>query len=314
MHAGGLPPPMEMSTPPRPLRLALGPLTYYWPREKTLEFYRQALDWPVDIVYLGETVCSRRHELRQADWLDLAATFAAAGKEAVVSTYELIETDADLRIMRSVVENGRFTVEANDMGAVKLLAHRGPFVAGLFLNVYNAETLKLLAECGARRWVAPVELAAKALREVVEAAPDVETELFSYGRLPLAASARCFTARYHNLTKDHCDYRCLQDPEGMLVKTREGEPFMVLNGVQTQSARVQNLLPWLDDVRAAGVDVLRLSPQHEGMADVVAIFAQAARGSLDAQAASASLAQVMPAEACDGYWHGVAGMKLGVPA
>ena len=96
-----------MSTPPRPLRIALGPLTYYWPRDKTLEFYRQALDWPVDIVYLGETVCSRRHELRQSDWLELAATFAAVGKEAVVSTYELIETDADLRIMRSVVGSSK---------------------------------------------------------------------------------------------------------------------------------------------------------------------------------------------------------------
>ena len=305
---------MEMSTPPRPLRIALGPLTYYWPRDKTLAFYRQALDWPVDIVYLGETVCSRRHELRQADWLELAATFAAAGKEAVVSTYELIETDADLRIMRSVVENGRFTVEANDMGAVKLLAGRGPFVAGPFLNVYNPETLKLLAECGAKRWVAPVELSAKALREVVQASPGIETELFAYGRLPLAASARCFTARYHNLTKDHCDYRCLADPEGMLVKTREGEPFMVLNGVQTQSARVQNLLPWMDDVRAAGVDLLRVSPQPEGMAEVVAIFAGAARGTLDAEAARSALAQVMPGEACDGYWHGVAGMRQGAPA
>lgn len=303
-----------MSTPPRPLRLALGPLTYYWPRDKTLEFYREALDWPVDVVYLGETVCSRRHELRQADWLELAATFAAAGKEAVVSTYELIETDADLRTMRSVVENARFTVEANDMGAVKLLAGRGPFVAGPFLNVYNPETLEILAECGAKRWVAPVELSAKGLREVVEASPGIETELFAYGRLPLAASARCFTARYHNLTKDRCDYRCLNDPEGMLVRTREGEPFMVLNGVQTQSARVQNLLPWIDEVRAVGVDVLRLSPQHEGMSEVVAIFAEVARGSIDARAANASLAQVMPAEACDGYWHGVAGMKLGAAA
>lgn len=303
-----------MTPPRRPLRIALGPMTYYWPRERTLAFYREALDWPIDIVYLGETVCSRRHELRQADWLELAAAFAAAGKEAVVSTYELIETDADLRTMRSVVENGRFTVEANDMGAVHLLAGKEPFVAGPFLNVYNPETLALLKECGAKRWVAPVELSQKGVREVVAESPGIETELFTYGRLPLAASARCFTARYHNLTKDHCDYRCLQDPEGMLVSTREGQPFMVLNGVQTQSARVQNLLPWIDDVRAIGVDVLRLSPQAQAMSEVVAIFAGAARGTLDAQSANASLAQVMPAEACDGYWHGVAGMSLGVPA
>jgi O2-independent ubiquinone biosynthesis protein UbiV len=305
---------MEMTDPPPALRIALGPLTYYWPREQTLDFYRRALDWPIDIVYLGETVCSRRHELRQADWLELAAAFAASGKEAVVSTYELIETDADLRTMRSVVENGRFTVEANDMGAVHLLAGRVPFVAGPFLNVYNAATLRLLAECGAKRWVAPVELSAQGVRDVVDEAPGVETELFAYGRLPLAASARCFTARYHNLTKDHCDYRCLQDPEGMLVSTRDGEPFMVMNGVQTQSARVQNLLPYLDMARGIGVDVLRLSPQPRGMDEVVAIFAQAARRSIDSATAVASLARVMPAEGCDGYWHGVAGMRLGAPA
>lgn len=298
---------------PRPPRLALGPLTYYWPREQVLEFYRQALEWPVDIVYLGETVCSRRHELRFADWLEIAERVADAGKEAVVSTFELIETDADLRAMRSVVENGRFTVEANDMGAVRLLSGRGPFVAGPFLNVYNAATLEMLAECGARRWVAPVELSSKALGEVVAAGPEIETEVFAYGRLPLAVSARCFTARYHNLTKDHCDYRCLQDPQGMLLKTRDGEPFLVLNGVQTQSARVHSLLPWIAEAVSLGTDVLRLSPQPEGMGEVATIFAAAVAGALDPDAAGARLAQVMPAEACDGYWHGGAGMEHRVP-
>ena len=296
-----------------PARIALGPLTYYWPREQVLDFYRQALDWPVDVVYLGETVCSRRHELRAADWLDLAQRVADAGKEAVLSTFELIETDADLRAMRAVATNGRFKVEANDMGAVRLLAGRGPFVAGPFLNVYNPATLDLLAECGATRWVAPVELSGAGVRDVVAQSVAIETEVLAYGRLPLAISARCFTARYHNLTKDHCDYRCLRDPQGLLVSSREGEPFVVLNGVQTQSARVQNLLPYLAEAFAAGVGVLRLSPQPEGMAEVVSIFAQAARGALDASQAAASLAQVMPEAACDGYWHGAAGMERRAP-
>jgi len=312
MHAGGLPPPMEMTARPA-LRLALGPLTYYWPRAKALEFYRQALEWPVDIVYLGETVCSRRHELRQADWLEIAELVAEAGKEPVLSTYELIETDADLRTMRSVVENGRFKVEANDMGAVHLLAGRGPFVAGPFLNVYNPATLQFLAQCGATRWVAPVELSGKSMGEVVAQGPKIETELFSYGRLPLAVSARCFTARYHNLTKDHCDYRCLQDPEGMLLSSRDGEPFLVLNGVQTQSARVQSLLPWIGEAASLGANVLRLSPQAEGMGEVAAIFAAAAAGTLEPGAAGERLAQVMPAVACDGYWHGGAGMEHRTP-
>lgn len=290
-------------------RLALGPLTYYWPRARTLAFYEQALEWPVDVVYLGETVCSRRHELRLADWIEIAERVSAAGKEAVIGTYELIETDADLRMMRSVVENGRFRVEANDMGAVHLLAGRGPFVAGPFLNVYNAETLDVLAEAGATRWVAPVELSAAGLAALLADAPEgIETEVFAWGHLPLAVSARCFTARYHNLSKDHCDYRCLDDPEGMTLSTQEGEAFLVLNGVQTQSARIQNLLPWVDDCRALGVDVLRLSPQPNGMPEVVEAFAAAVRGE-DCGSCAARLAQALPAQYCDGYWHGRAGMS-----
>ncbi|HSN22035.1 MAG TPA: U32 family peptidase [Usitatibacter sp.] len=299
-----------MTAAPASPRIALGPLTYYWPRGRTLDFYSRALSWPVDIVYLGETVCSRRHELRLADWIDLAGRFADAGKEAVLSTYELIENDADLRIMRQVVENGRFRVEANDMGAVRLLSGRVPFVSGPFLNVYNASTLELLAECGAMRWVAPVELSGAGLRDVLSATTaNIETELFAFGRLPLAVSARCFTARYHNLSKDHCEYRCIEDPEGLALTTQDGEPFLVLNGVQTQSARVQNLLPFLPEALAMGVNVLRLSPQPERMEEAVEAFAAAVRGDLDAVEASRRLASAMPAAPCDGYWHGRAGME-----
>ncbi len=98
---------------------------------------------PVDIVYLGETVCSRRHELRLDDYLEIADRLADAGKEVVLSTLTLIESESDLKALRRMVENGRCTVEANEMGAVRLLAERQrAFVAGPTLNVFNAETLK----------------------------------------------------------------------------------------------------------------------------------------------------------------------------
>lgn len=294
----------------KPFRLALGPLLYYWPRDTALAFYEEAAGWPVDIVYLGETVCSRRRELRMDDWLGIAGRLADAGKEVVFSTFELIETDADLRAMRSVVENGRFRVEANDMGAVNLLAGKAPFIAGPFLNVYNAATLALLAELGATRWVAPVELSAAGLRDVLAEVPKgIETEVFAYGRLPLAASARCFTARYHNLTKDHCEYRCIEHPDGMLLSTQDDQPFLVLNGVQTQSARVQNLLPELDEAAAIGADVLRISPQSQGTAEIVRLFDLASKKEIAADQALAELNALMPSGGCDGYWHGRPGIE-----
>ena len=60
------------------MKLSLGPLLYYWPREDVLAFYDEAASWPVSRIYLGETVCSRRHLLRLSDWLDLAEKLAAS--------------------------------------------------------------------------------------------------------------------------------------------------------------------------------------------------------------------------------------------
>ena len=228
----------------------------------------------------------------------------------VLSTSELIESDADLRTMHAVVDNGTFRVEANDMAAVRALAGKGPFVAGPFLNVYNADTLALLAGLGAARWVAPVELSRDGLAAVVAEGPaGIETEVFAYGRLPLAVSARCFTARYNNLTKDHCEFRCIEHPDGLALDTQDGEPFLVLNGVQTQSASVQSLLPVLDEARGGGRGRSCASrPSRSGTGEVIAIFRDAVNGARSPGEAAARLAPLMPAAACDGYWHGKPGI------
>ena len=200
------------------MKLSLGPPLYYWSREDTLAFYEQAAGWAVDVVYLGETVCSRRHLLRLSDWLELGERLAAAGKQVVLSTQTLIESESDLKALRKLVADGRFLVEANEWGAVRLLAGKAvAFVAGPTLNAYNPDTLALLGELGAMRWVPPVEMS----RDMLAAMPRVgamETELFAYGRLPLAFSARCFTARHYNLQKDDCQFRCLDHPDGLTMR------------------------------------------------------------------------------------------------
>ncbi|MCC6379481.1 MAG: U32 family peptidase [Burkholderiales bacterium] len=290
------------------MKLSLGPLAYYWPRQSVLDFYAAVAEAPVDVVYLGETVCSRRHELRADDWIEIAEMLAAAGKEAILSTLPLIEAEADLRLVRRLAAQDRFRVEANDMGAVRQLAQRGgglPFVAGSSLAVYSARTLALLAREGASRWVSPPELSAGALaRLVAEAPPGVETEVLAHGRLPLAWSARCFTARHHGLQKDSCEYRCLGVADGLALKTREGEPFLTVNGTQTQSAGVHTLLAELPSLEAAGVDVVRVMPQGEGTLDVLAAFREAIDGRQAPSAAFASIASKLPGSPCNGFWHG----------
>jgi collagenase-like PrtC family protease len=294
-----------------PLTLSLGPLLYYWSRDDVLAFYDEAKRWPLARVYLGESVCSRRHLLRLPDWLDLAEHLAAAGKQVVLSSQTLIESESDLKTLRRIVGDGRFQVEANEWGAVRLLSEAGvPFVAGPTLNVYNPETLDVLAGLGAQRWLPPVEMSRDALASLLQRAPaNMETEVFAYGKLPLAYSARCFTARHYNLPKDDCQFRCLDHPDGLPLSTREGEPFLTLNGIQTQSAGVYNLIGELPALRELGIASLRLSPQSRHMGRVVEAFQAALAG--DTHAAD-TLTHILPGPPVDGYWHGRAGLDYGM--
>ena len=290
------------------MQLTLGPVPYYWPKARLDAFHDAIAAAPIDRVYLGEAVCSRRHEYRTDDWLEAAARLADAGKEIVLSSQVLMESESDLRALRRFAANGRFLLEANDMGAVHTIAGHAPFIAGAQLNIYNAEALAFIASLGAERWVPPFEMTRESLAAILaQKPPGVATEVFAYGRLPLAFSARCFTARHYDLPKDDCRFACLDHPEGLALATREGEAFLVMNGIQTLSHRVLNLADALPDMRELGVDAVRLSPQPAHMDAVIAAF----RAALDGAAAddvAAALAPALPAAPCNGYWHGRPGL------
>lgn len=293
------------------MKLSLGPILYYWERERVLDFYAEVADWPVEIVTLGETVCSKRRALRLEDWVAIADRLRAAGKEVVLTTLALVEAESELSMMRRIIGNDQYAVEANDAAALGMLAARtnAAFVAGPSLNVYNGETLAVLGGLGARRWVFPVELS----REILSALharrpPGMETEVLVFGRLPLALSARCFTARAHDLPKDLCGFRCRDYPDGLPLATREGKRFLTLNGIQTQSGSSSNLARAVPVMQEMGIEVARLSPQSTGMATVVQRFRDLLDGRLSPEEAEQAVAACLDGDPCNGYWYGQPGM------
>lgn len=288
--------------------MSLGPILYYWSREDVFSFYEGIAETPVDIVYLGETVCAKRRLMRPDAWLEVADMLQQAGKEVVLSGLTLLEANSELSALQKICSNDQYMVEANDMAAVQMLSGKKPFVTGPAVNIYNSRTLEVLARCGLKRWTLPLELSKDTLTSLHHDRPEgVETEVFVFGRLPLAYSARCFTARAHNLPKDDCQFRCLDYPDGLMLRTREDETFLVLNGIQTQSAKTHNLVRDLDDFIDLEVDVLRISPQSGNTEQVIDVFHDCLNGEISGCDADIELQKFIMSGECDGYWHGQAG-------
>lgn len=290
------------------MQYALGPVLWYWPTETLEDFYQQAARSSADIIYLGEAVCSKRRATPYARWMALARDVASSGKQVVLSTLALLQSPSELKELQRYVENGEFLIEANDIGTVNMAAERHlPFVAGPTLNVYNADTLQLLVKEGMTRWCMPVEMSRDWLLQLLAQCEtrgirqQFEVEVMGYGHLPLALSARCFTARSENRAKDDCETCCINYPTGRRVNSQEGQQVFVLNGIQTMSGYCYNLGNDLAGMRGQ-VDCVRLSPQDTSTLAEIDRFRANENGQ----------APLMVAKGCDcnGYWRKLAGMTL----
>lgn len=291
------------------MKTSLAAVPYFWSKEQYSEFYSEVAQTDIDSVYLGETVCSKRRSMKLNDWLETAEKLVDAGKEVVFSSMTLLESESEIKYLKSLISKTSGLLEANDMSSVQL-AHQAnkPFASGNAINIYNEHTLQKLHKLGMTRWNVPVELGKDDISPLISPAKQlgIEIEYQVFGRMPLAYSARCFTARHHNLPKDNCQFKCSEDIEGILVNTREGDSFAQINGIQTQSAKVSNLLKHWQNLHQTGIDIARIVPvAPDSTIQVINSLTDAIKHNR----AKPSYAD-STREYCNGYWFQLAGLEL----
>jgi len=294
--------------------LTLGPLLLHWPAEAWRDFhFRIADEAPVDTVTLGEVVCPKRWPFNRPYLDPVIDRLRRAGKRVVLATPALVGDEADAALVRELADRG-LPVEVNDMAALGLLQGDGrrAEVAGPGINSYNEATLRHLAQQGVTRVVPPPELPPASvyyLAGLHGIGGDIPAlELQAFGRWPLAISARCYHARAYGRDKATCQYACAQDPDGLPVDTLDDQPFLAVNGVQTQSQAYACLVGELSDLRAAGVRGFRLTPQDVDMVAVARVFRDLLEGRAAVPAALDAIEEVCgDVPLANGYLHDTPG-------
>lgn len=291
------------------IELALGPCFFNWSAERLVDFYRRiAEEADIDRVYLGEVVCGKRMPFTDAIWPDIMEMLTKAGKQVVLSGLAQPVNKREREILRQQAGYD-MPIEINDLSMVPGRAGQ-EFTAGPFLNVYNEASLRLLADRGATAWCPPVELPLVSIQKIAALVPEVDIELFAFGRLPLALSSRCYHARAHGLRKDACQFVCDRDPDGMNIATLDDRRFLAANGIQTLSDAVHVAGVTSGQLQATGIRRLRLSPHSLDMVKVASTFRRFLDGELTCEDLNAELTgQGLPGPVCNAYLAGDAGWK-----
>lgn len=293
-------------------KLTLGPIAYHWSADARRDFYARIADEaPVDEVYLGEVICSKRAPFHEADLPATIERLERAGKRVILSTLAEVMLKRERKATEDIAEIVSPEIEVNNAAGLYARGKR-PHRIGPFMNAYNDATIAWMAGQGATHVCLPAEMPAPAIAAAAQAAValGLGVEVQVYGRASLAVSARCYHARAHGRTKDNCQFVCEEDPDGMPLRTRDDRPILRVNGIQTLSESYVDLLPEVARLISDGVTHLRLMPQAVDMVAVAQVFRDALDGRVPTGEADARLATLSGhAGLSNGFYHGTAGYR-----
>ena len=288
-------------------QLTIAPILFHWSAEQKLDFYARIADEaPVDVVYLGEVICSKRTPFFEKHYDEVAERLVRAGKTVVFSTLAEVMLKRERNMIAGFCDLEDYELEINDSSALWHLDDKS-YRVGSLMNVYNEDTMAYLVGKGATHFSLPAELPRDSVAILAARAKElgVTTEVQVFGRASLALSARCYHARAHGRIKDNCQFVCEEDMDGMPLNTLDKEEFLTVNGIQTLSHSYLNLLGDMDDMTEMGVTHFRLVPHTQDMVAVANIFREALDNTVSAEESGEKLTALnIPAPFSNGFWKG----------
>lgn len=243
---------------------------------------RYALYYGADAVYLA----ADRFGLRQRasnfslDDIPAAVAFAHEHGAKVYVTCNVLMESGDLKALPAYLEAldaaGADAVIVSDLGALRLAQRHAPRLAvhvSTQASVANAESARVWHELGASRIVCAREMSVADIAEMRAHIPaELELEVFVHGAMCMAVSGRCLISDYlagRSGNKGNCTQPCrwhYRMEYRVEEEYRPGE-WMPLEeddrGAYLFNARDMNMLAHLDDLRAAGVDSLKIEGRNK---------------------------------------------------
>jgi len=266
-----------------------------------LERVKIAFQYGADAVYVGLNKYSlRKTEVRfDLPEIDEAINYAHSRSKRLFVTFnvfahnkDLKNLAADMRKVASFKPDAFIIADPGIVALAKRIAPDIPIHLSTQANTVNIEGVKYWQAQGVKRIVLARELTLEEIKEIHQAIPEMELEIFVHGSMCISYSGRCLLSHYmagRSANNGDCAQPCRWNYNIYLEeKMRPGEYYAIeesTDGTNIMGSKDLRLVRYLPEIIEAGVAGLKIEGRNKSEY-YLATTACAYRKALDLMAAA----------------------------